>query len=66
MALGIAATGISVSGVVMPAISALIIAEFDWRTDFITYGLITWLVVVPIVLRYVISRPEDKGLLPDG
>jgi len=65
-ALGIAATGISVSGVVMPAISALIIGEFGWRNGFITYGVITLLVVVPVVLRFVISRPEDVGLLPDG
>lgn len=65
-ALGIAATGISVSGVVMPAISAYIIGEFGWRNGFITYGLITLLVVVPVVLRLVISRPEDIGLLPDG
>lgn len=65
-ALGIAATGISVSGVIMPAISALIIAEFGWRNGFMTYGVITLLVVVPVVLRFVVSRPEDVGLLPDG
>lgn len=65
-ALGIAATGISVSGVIMPAISAWIIATFGWREAFMTYGLITFLVVVPVVLRLVISRPEDVGLLPDG
>jgi MFS family permease len=65
-ALGIAATGISVSGVVMPAISAWIIATYGWREAFMTYGLITFLVVVPVVLRLVISRPEDVGLLPDG
>lgn len=65
-ALGIAATGISVSGVVMPGISAWIIATFGWREAFMTYGLITFLVVVPVVLRLVISKPEDVGLLPDG
>ena len=65
-ALGIAATGISVSGVVMPGISAWIIASFGWREAFMTYGLITFLVVVPVVLRLVISKPEDVGLLPDG
>lgn len=65
-ALGIAATGISVSGVIMPAVSAYIIGEYGWRNGFITYGLITLLVVVPVVLRLVISRPEDIGLLPDG
>ena len=48
-ALGIAATGISVSGVIMPAVSAYIIGEYGWRNGFITYGLITLLVVVPVV-----------------
>ncbi len=65
-ALGIAATGISVSGVVMPAVSAWIIGTFGWREAFVTYGVITLLMVVPFVLRFVISRPEDVGLLPDG
>ena len=65
-ALGLAATGSSVSGVIMPAISAWIIATLGWREAFMTYGLITFLVVVPVVLRLVISRPEDVGLLPDG
>ena len=65
-ALGFAATGISVSGVVMPAVSAWLIGSFGWRTGFTAYGVITLVVVVPLVLRFVISRPEDVGLLPDG
>ena len=65
-ALGLAATGISVSGVVMPAITAWIIGEYGWRNGFVAYGVITLMVVVPIVLRFVVSRPEDLGLLPDG
>ncbi|XOV89718.1 MAG: MFS transporter [Pseudomonadota bacterium] len=65
-ALGIAATGISASGVIMPAISAWLIGTFGWREGFMAYGVITLVVVVPIVYRYVISSPEDLGLLPDG
>jgi MFS family permease len=65
-ALGIAATGISVSGVVMPAITAWLIAEYGWRNGFLAYGIITLMIVVPLVLRFVVSRPEDMGLLPDG
>ena len=65
-ALGIAATGISVSGVVMPGVSALIIGSYGWRQGFLIYGVITLAVVVPLVLRYVISKPEDVGLRPDG
>ena len=65
-ALGIAATGVSLSGVVMPYVSAEIIEAYGWRQGFTAYGLFTLLVVVPVVLRFVISRPEDVGLKPDG
>ncbi len=65
-ALGIAATGVSMSGVVMPFVSAEIIESYGWRQGFAAYGLFTLLVVVPVVLRFVISRPEDVGLRPDG
>lgn len=65
-ALGIAATGVSLSGVVMPYVSAEIIGSYGWRNGFMVYGLFTFFVVVPLVLRLVISRPEDVGLKKDG
>lgn len=65
-ALGIAATGISLSGVIMPAVTATIIESFGWREAFLLYGVFTTLVVVPVVFRWVVSRPEDVGELPDG
>jgi len=65
-ALGIAATGVSLSGVLMPYISAEIISSYGWRNGFMVYGFFTFLVVVPLVLRLVISKPEDVGLRPDG
>ena len=65
-ALGIAATGISVSGVLMPATTAWLIGEFGWRNGFVAYGVITLVIVVPLILRLVVSRPEDLGLFPDG
>ena len=65
-ALGIAATGVSASGVVMPYVSAEMIANYGWRNGFMVYGVLTFLVIVPLVLRFVVSRPEDVGLRPDG
>lgn len=65
-ALGIAATGISLSGVFMPLITAALIETWGWREGFLFYGIFTGCVVVPVVLKFVISRPEDIGLLPDG
>lgn len=66
MALGIAATGISASGVVMPFISAALIENFGWREGFLAYGVFTGFIVLPLVLWLVISRPEEIGLRPDG
>jgi predicted MFS family arabinose efflux permease len=65
-ALGIAATGISASGVVMPFVSATLIESYGWREGFMLYGAFTAFVVVPLVLRLVVSTPEDVGLRPDG
>lgn len=65
-ALGIAATGISASGVVMPFVSATLIEAYGWREGFLFFGVFTALVVVPLVLRLVISSPEEVGLEPDG
>jgi len=66
MALGIAATGISFSGVVMPFVSAALIENYGWRSGFLLYALFTGFVVLPLVLRFVISSPESVGLRPDG
>ncbi|MCB1645604.1 MAG: MFS transporter [Pseudomonadales bacterium] len=65
-ALGIAATGISVSGVVMPFVSAALIEAYGWRQGFLFFGAFTGLVVLPIVLTLVVSKPSDVGLEPDG
>ena len=65
-ALGIAATGISVSGVLMPFVSAALIENYGWREGFIAYGCFTGLVVLPTVLLFVVSKPADVGLAPDG
>ena len=66
MALGIAATGISLSGVIMPNISAALITNYGWREGFLFYGAVTIILVVPLVLKFVISKPEEIGQLPDG
>ena len=65
-ALGIAAAGVSLSGVVMPYISAELIENFGWRQGFLAYSAFTFFVVVPLIFRLVISRPEDVGMRPDG
>ena len=66
MALGIATMGISLSGVVMAPVATRLISLVGWRGTFVIYGGLTLLFVIPAVRRWVIDRPEDIGLHPDG
>ena len=59
-ALGIAAAGVSLSGVVMPYISAELIGSFGWRAGFLFYGGFTLLVVVPLVFVFQLRKNKIK------
>jgi MFS family permease len=65
-ALGIATIGVSLSGVVMPAVATWLVAHVGWRGTYQVYAVGTLLLVTPIVARFVVKRPEDMGLRPDG
>jgi len=65
-ALGLATMGISLSGMIMPLIATWLISVIGWRGAFIAYAGGTFGLVVPIVLFFVINRPEDINQHPDG
>lgn len=64
-ALGIATMGISLSGVVMPILSAWIIESYGWRVGFMVFAAVTLIGVYPVISRYVVTSPADLGMLPD-
>ena len=50
----------------MTPLTVFVIATSGWRTMFVIFAIVTWLVVIipsPILMR---RRPEDMGLHPDG
>ena len=65
-AIGIAAIGISTSGVVFIPVAHNLIEKFGWRFTLVVIGLIIWSVSLIPVFLFVRRRPEDMGLLPDG
>jgi MFS family permease len=65
-ALGIATMGISLSGLLMPTLATWLVAELGWRGGFVVYAICTFAIVVPLVAGFVVDRPEDMGLRPDG
>jgi MFS family permease len=65
-ALGIATMGVSLSGLVMPAVATWLRDELGWRQGFLVYAAGILVIVLPVVFFLVITRPEDVGQRPDG
>ena len=58
-ALGIAATGISLSGVLMPPLATMLIADQGWRFTFIVYGVAVFVFVLPVVWFVIVKNPHS-------
>lgn len=65
-ALGIAAVGTSVGGLVLPVLIGHWIAVGGWREALQNLSLTVALVVLPLVIALVRSHPRELGLHPDG
>ncbi len=65
-AMGVAATGISISGVLIPPLAMLLLDRFGLPTMFMTIGLLTWVLVISSAAWFMKKRPEDYGMFPDG
>jgi len=65
-ALGIAAVATSAGGFIVQPIFSFLIFKFGWRAALLYSGLAIALITTLLILRYVISKPEDIGQFPDG
>jgi MFS family permease len=65
-AMGIAATGTSLGGFVLPVLLTTLIGQFGWRQALVIFGIGAFALVAPLVHRFVVDRPADRGLHPDG
>ncbi|MBI2829586.1 MAG: MFS transporter [Chloroflexi bacterium] len=66
-ALGIAAIGVGVGGVVTaPIVGGLLIPDIGWRASYQVLSVATLVLVIPLALMLVKTRPTDVGLYPDG
>ena len=66
-AIGILGTGIGVGGfAVPPIVGAFLIPTFGWRNTCVISGLLTTLIITPLSLLIIKSKPAEMGLEPDG
>ena len=66
MALGIAAIGISFSGVILPILVDPLIEMIGWRSVYMVFGLIVIFLLIPTVRYFVIDTPEEIGQYKDN
>ena len=65
-AIAIANVGGALSNVFLMPLTVLVLAISGWRTMFVVFGVITWVVVLIPSAILMRRRPEDMGLQPDG
>jgi len=65
-AMGLMMLGIGIGGLVMPPLTAFLIQRFGWRGALGFFSAAFWIVVIPVVLVFIRSKPSDLGLLSDG
>ncbi len=65
-ALGVAAFGTSIGGLVIPLLVSYWLELSGWRLALQGVGLCVLVIVLPYVLMVMRGRPEELGLLADG
>lgn len=65
-AMAMSSIGGTLGGVVGPPAVGLLIVSLGWRQTWGVMGVILLVVMVPVILVFMRSRPETMGLRPDG
>jgi len=65
-ALGYAALGVSLSGVIIPYIATFLIEMFDWRFTYMIFGLFIIFFFLPFCRSFIIDKPSDLNQNIDG
>ena len=67
LAIGIMSSGIGAGGfAIAPLIGGYLIPSFGWRASYLALALLTWVVIIPLALLVMKTKPADMGLYPDG
>ena len=65
-AIGIASTGSTAAGVLLPPLLASLLLSIGWRDTMAVLGLGVAVLALPVIALFVVRRPEDIGQKPDG
>lgn len=66
LVMGLAGQSLGISLLLYPPLGEWLIAHFGWRTTWVIFGLLVWVIMLPVGLLLFRDRPELYGLRPDG
>ena len=66
LALGLTVSGATVAGLVAPPLAAWLIDGVGWRGAVVAMGIGGAVLAAPLIIAFVVRRPEDIGSIPDG
>jgi len=67
LAIGIVSMAVGLGGLLFsPLVGGFIIPALGWRAGYIFLALITWTLLLPLAIFVIRTKPEEKGLYPDG
>ena len=65
-AMGLMALGFAASMAIHPTLARILIEAFGWREAWFGLGVMTWIMMLPVLFLLVQDKPEDLGLTPDN
>jgi len=67
LAIGIMSTAVGGGGfMVAPLVGSYLIPNFGWGASYLALAILTWVLIIPLALWVLKTKPTDMGLYPDG
>jgi len=66
IALGVALAGFGVGAALVPSVGQMLISAYGWRTAYLVFAAIVFLVALPVSYFLIRETPEEMGLEIDG
>jgi MFS family permease len=66
LATSLVLAGTGVGSLIFAPVSEMLIVRYGWQQSYLIYAVLVPTVLIPIILIWHRSRPEDLGLHPDG
>jgi MFS family permease len=66
LATSLVLAGTGVGSLIFAPVSEMLIAHYGWQQSYLIYAVLVPTVLIPVILIWHRSHPEDLGLHPDG